>query len=57
MIKKEWREPYDPPRGECFSIRCCVDMLEDFSKEKVEGIEVGPDLTPREDDDFHPGSL
>ena len=57
MIKKEWREPYDPPRGECFSICCCVDMLEDFSKEKVEGIEVGPDLTPREDDDFHPGLL
>ena len=57
MIKKEWREPYDPPLGECFSIRCCVDMLEDFSKEKVEGIEVGSDLTPREDDDFHPGLL
>ena len=52
MIKKEWREPYDPPRGECFSVRCCVDMLEDFSKERLEGIEAGPDLTPRDEDLF-----
>lgn len=52
MIKKGWREPYDPPRGEYFSVRCCVDMLEDFSKERVEGIEVAPDLTPRDEELF-----
>ena len=51
------REPYVPPTIELFSVHCCVDMLEGFSKEDLDGIESGPDLTPREDDAFIPELL
>ena len=51
------REPYAPPTVELFFVHCCVDMLEGFSKEDLDGIESGPDLTPREDDAFIPELL
>ena len=48
------REPYAPPTVELFFVHCCVDMLEGFSKEDLggDGIEAGPDLTPRDEDLF-----
>ncbi|WP_455519513.1 hypothetical protein [Porphyromonas sp.] len=47
------REPYVPPTVELFFVHCCVDMLEGFSKEDLDGdIEAGPDLTPRDEDLF-----
>ena len=48
MIKKEWREPYDPPRGECLLIHRGISVLNDFSTEEFGDPEPGPDLTPRE---------
>lgn len=43
------REPYDPPKGEIFKLRTGMSMLVAFSLEEVDDLEMGPDLTPRED--------
>ena len=49
MIKKEWREPYARPQGECLRIYSGISVLVDFSTEELGDPEPGPDLTPRED--------
>ena len=50
------REPYIPPKGECFVVHCGISLIDSFSKEDLDGIESGPDLTPR-DEELYPDLL